>query len=613
MWNRAVENRQAGKCCILLNQDFTKIPIYREQDAPLTQEDRRSRFYEHYRKEAEEYDREFMKKYDEDLNTTLIFVSFVCDASVYVLTQSQAGLFSAVTSAFIIEINSQLQPDPNDETAALLRVLIYKIDNTTFGNNPPGLPQWTGPPRAIVQVQTILFASLSVSLFSAFLAMLGKQWLNRYASTDMRGTAIERSQNRQRKLDGVIAWYFDHVMESLPLMLQVSLLLLGCALSQYLWGISITVASILITITLFGVVFYLLVVVAGTVSESCPYQTPGARIIRHTALPALYSTLSLISKLPAFLLFKSRGLIQDTLFYRTVRLWRMNFSQPLYSRHNIIPLFRGLVVLPIVLVMDLYHLGRGIVRLLVANGRMAYRWPMGIFRPQGPVLDQQAITPDLRCVSWMLQTSLDRSVRLPTLEHLATMTTLANFDPIVIDCFDAFVGCINVNDHKVVVVQGLEQHAEASALCFSNAVFHLLVIDPTSSVLDDVHQRYVKVFPAHAHFHVRQFSHTLNAIHDSFTYPGVLPLVRRPFRWDDYEPSTHEHTIVAHNLVEFALLGYQRMGQSKVPRWILRFVFRSLSLDPLPPTSVVADCLSIVAVDLGCDIPYTRTTASDER
>ena len=41
------------------------------------QEDHRSRFYEHYRKESEEYDEEFLTKYDEDLNTTLIFVSFV--------------------------------------------------------------------------------------------------------------------------------------------------------------------------------------------------------------------------------------------------------------------------------------------------------------------------------------------------------------------------------------------------------------------------------------------------------------------------------------------------------------------------------------------------------
>ena len=41
------------------------------------QEEYRTKFYEYYHKEAEEYDKEFVKKYDEDLNTTLIFVSFV--------------------------------------------------------------------------------------------------------------------------------------------------------------------------------------------------------------------------------------------------------------------------------------------------------------------------------------------------------------------------------------------------------------------------------------------------------------------------------------------------------------------------------------------------------
>jgi len=33
------------------------------------------KFYDMYRREAGEYDREFVKKYDEDLNTTLVFVS----------------------------------------------------------------------------------------------------------------------------------------------------------------------------------------------------------------------------------------------------------------------------------------------------------------------------------------------------------------------------------------------------------------------------------------------------------------------------------------------------------------------------------------------------------
>jgi len=49
-----------------------------ERDLPPTQEDYRTKFYEMYRHEAEEYDREFIKKYDEDLNTTLIFVCVLC-------------------------------------------------------------------------------------------------------------------------------------------------------------------------------------------------------------------------------------------------------------------------------------------------------------------------------------------------------------------------------------------------------------------------------------------------------------------------------------------------------------------------------------------------------
>ena len=54
---------------------------------------------------------------------------------------SQAGIFSAVTSAFAVEVDSWLQPDSNEETAALLRVLIYKVNNTTFGNEIPRTPQ----------------------------------------------------------------------------------------------------------------------------------------------------------------------------------------------------------------------------------------------------------------------------------------------------------------------------------------------------------------------------------------------------------------------------------------------------------------------------------------
>ena len=47
----------------------------KEQDTIPAQEDLKARFYETYREVAKEYDGEFIKKYDEDLNTTLIYVS----------------------------------------------------------------------------------------------------------------------------------------------------------------------------------------------------------------------------------------------------------------------------------------------------------------------------------------------------------------------------------------------------------------------------------------------------------------------------------------------------------------------------------------------------------
>ena len=72
--------------------------------------------------------------------------------------------------------------------------------------------------------QSILYASLAASLLSAFLAMLRKQWLNRYVSVDIQGSAIERNENQQRTedLDGIVARYVDHVLELLPLALQVA-------------------------------------------------------------------------------------------------------------------------------------------------------------------------------------------------------------------------------------------------------------------------------------------------------------------------------------------------------------------------------------------------------
>ena len=55
---------------------------------PIKTDDPRLDFYTMYKREASEYDTDYVKKYYEDLNTTLIFVRCSSPALVYYLTCS---------------------------------------------------------------------------------------------------------------------------------------------------------------------------------------------------------------------------------------------------------------------------------------------------------------------------------------------------------------------------------------------------------------------------------------------------------------------------------------------------------------------------------------------
>jgi len=416
----------------------------------------------------------------------------------------------------------------------------------------------------------------------------------------MRGAAIECGRDRQRKLNGIITWYFEYVMESLPLMLQAALLLLGCALCRYLWEINVTIASVVLCVTSFGVTFYSFIVAAGMASESCPYQTPGSRLLRS-------ATLTVAS---AFADTVACSETVDVLRTMVARYWSL---QP--RSDAVCTLSGALCQLPVALIVDLFCLVQAVVQPLVAFARRVYtQLPGAPFAP-GHGSDQQTTLLDLQCISWMLRTSLDKAVHLSALEALATMMPLADFDPtLVTDCFNVFIGCVKVENRTVVITQGLEQLATASAVCVLRTFSHLSVADPMAGVLGDVRQHYSSVFPSETHFRDFPFYHTLGVIHRLLN-PGERHLRQAGIDWQDYKPSNHEHIVFAHALAKLAWSEYQRgeLYKEKVPRWILRFALRALSLDPLPSTPIVVDCLSIIAVDLGCDISNTRTMSSDRR
>ena len=420
----------------------------------------------------------------------------------------------------------------------LLRAFVRAMNDTVLGGAVTTVPQPSNH-RPLVQVQALLYASLTASLFSAFLAMLGKQWLNRYASIDMRGSAIERSQNRQRKLDGIFTWYFDYVMELLPLMLQFALLLLGCALSVYLWDISIAIASVVMAVTIFGLALYALIVIAGAVSVSCPYQTPGAQILR-------------------FLWQKVQNPIVVSATKRPVAL--QSETQP------------GLV----------------------------------------QILDEDVTVLDFRCVSWILQTSLDRCLNELTLRFLGSVLTHPGFnDRIVADCLNMLIDCVNVtDDDRVVVTKGSEQLAEMAATCLLRGLSHRLVEQPSSSIPRDLHQRYKRAFPCISELRSLPFVRTITTVHRLII--GDSP---DHLKWDGVDPSTPENLWLAHNFVKIAWhqKNFGPEYQQRVDRWLLRFSRHSLLWHPEPPLSVTVDCLLIAAIELGCNITRNDVLIQDKR
>ncbi|KAG1742133.1 hypothetical protein EDB19DRAFT_673428 [Suillus lakei] len=143
------------------------------------------------------------------------------------------------------------------------------------------LPQPAGYSSSDVWAQSLAYASLLLSLFAAFGAILGKQWLGYYKSNRHgQGSLEERGRRRQQKMEALRTWYFDAVVQSFSALLQVSLFLFGTSLSINMWSQQQSIARVIICITLFGVTLYGFTVFASLMSSDCPFQTPVSVVIR---------------------------------------------------------------------------------------------------------------------------------------------------------------------------------------------------------------------------------------------------------------------------------------------------------------------------------------------
>ncbi|KAK0459905.1 hypothetical protein IW261DRAFT_1290017, partial [Armillaria novae-zelandiae] len=140
-----------------------------------------------------------------------------------------AGLFSAVVTTFVAQTSQSLQADYAQVSASLLfeMVLIQRaIANGSSLDNVPvsSLNPFTTftPATTDVWVNGLWFMSLSLSLATALVAVLVKQWLHHYLALPL-GTSREHSLVRHYRYVGFQKWHVLVIIGLLPVLMHLAL------------------------------------------------------------------------------------------------------------------------------------------------------------------------------------------------------------------------------------------------------------------------------------------------------------------------------------------------------------------------------------------------------
>ena len=223
------------------------------------------------------------------------------DAEYSGLISQQAGLFSAILTAFNIEAykllggNSPTSSSSADTTNQLLALLVQQtattnplgnalnVNATEFASSAFLFAQQdanSNPTRSTasaIAINALWFSSLICSLAAASISILVKQWLNEYKS-GMASVSLEVARIRQFRNDGLKKWRVQEIMMLLPILLQGALVLFLIGLILFLAPLddtgAVTKAAIVLVSSL---LFFLgLTTLLPTFAQDCAYRSPQA-------------------------------------------------------------------------------------------------------------------------------------------------------------------------------------------------------------------------------------------------------------------------------------------------------------------------------------------------
>ncbi|KAJ7459253.1 hypothetical protein FB451DRAFT_1182277 [Mycena latifolia] len=189
-----------------------------------------------------------------------------------------AGLFSAILSAFLIEIRKGLQEDLQVITNTLLTVLIENQHNVT-GPTIPSFSRFE-PSSSSRWVNGLWFSSLMFSLISALGASLAKGWVTQFSSA-VSGSSWGGASVHCRRLRGLRRWRLNLMIQCLPILIHIALFLFCTGLVILVFQDDILIGAVILVLSGVTALSYVGSSIHSTYSSDSPFRTPLSGIIPH--------------------------------------------------------------------------------------------------------------------------------------------------------------------------------------------------------------------------------------------------------------------------------------------------------------------------------------------
>lgn len=230
----------------------------------------------------------------------------------------------------MIETYKGLQQDPTSTMIQLLTRIATNLEapanNQNVTSSQISSPPFT-PTAITVRINALFFVSLILSLISVIIGIISLQWLREHRAYSRSLTPQNAFATFNMRSEALKRWRVPEIISTLPLLLQLALVLFFIGICEFLGSINTDVAIPVITCVGTTFLFLILTTTLPTlqafplrlsflkmndnVPNPCPYKSPQSRAFRHfiTSSEVVFSVTSIVFAIFYWVLIQLAGYV----------------------------------------------------------------------------------------------------------------------------------------------------------------------------------------------------------------------------------------------------------------------------------------------------------------